>query len=117
MQNGYSLRNRARKGLRRRKSQSANDSALQLLQRSHKGVQSTENLSGDSGVKVRLDLTKKRLDTLIKAQDLVKNHGKCEFAFADINCNHSMKLKGSKGFISFTSIADLNDKLDMLNNM
>ena len=76
-----------------------------------------KSLSGDSGVKVRLDLTKKRLDTLIKAQDLVKNHGKCEFAFADINCNLSVKLKGSKGFIFFTSIADLNDKLDKLDNM
>eukprot|EP00112_Aurelia_sp_Birch-Aquarium-sp1_P001141 Seg1118.2 transcript_id=Seg1118.2/GoldUCD/mRNA.D3Y31 product="hypothetical protein" protein_id=Seg1118.2/GoldUCD/D3Y31 len=75
------------------------------------------NLSDDSNVKVRLDLTKKRLDTLIKAQDLVKNHGKCEFAFADINCNLSVKLKRSKGFTFFTSINDLNEKLDKLDNM
>ena len=52
-----------------------------------------------------------------KAQDLVKNHAKCELAFADVNCNLSVKLKGSKGFIFFTSIADLIDNLDKLDNL
>ncbi len=76
-----------------------------------------KKLSGDSHVKVGLDLAKKRLDMVKKAQDLVKNHAKCEFAFPDVNCNLSVKLKGSEGFIFFTSIADLIDKLDKLDNL
>ncbi len=76
-----------------------------------------KKLSGDFHVKVGLDLTKKRLDMVKKAQDLVKNHAKCEFAFADVNCNLSVKLKGSKGFMCFTSITDLIDKLDKLDNL
>ena len=37
--------------------------------------------------KIRLDLIRKRLSQLHKAEKFAKNHDKIEFVFANINCN------------------------------
>ncbi len=62
-----------------------------------------------NGPRIRLDLTKKRLSTLLAVQDLKRSE--IDFAFADINCNLAAKLKNGK-FIFFTSVEALLSELD-----
>ena len=57
-----------------------------------------------SSVKIRLDLTKTRLDLLISANDILKEY-KGYYAFADVNCRTRAKIGGKFNF--FESIEDL----------
>ena len=62
-----------------------------------------------NGVRIRLDLTKKRLKTLLAVKDLKR--AEIDYAFADINCNLVAKLMDGK-FIFFTSVEALLAELD-----
>ena len=62
-----------------------------------------------NGARIRLDLTKKRLKTLLAVKDL--NRADIDYAFTDINCNLVAKLKDGK-FILFTSVEALLAELD-----
>ena len=62
-----------------------------------------------NGARIRVDLTKKRLKTLLAVKDL--NRAEIDYAFADINCNLVAKLKDGK-FIFFTSVETLLAELD-----
>ena len=62
------------------------------------------------GVKIRLDLTKKRLRTLNQAIDFAKESDAIDFVFCDINCNPSARLKDG-GFVLFDSVLDLQGKI------
>ena len=64
-------------------------------------------------VKIRLDLTKLRLNILEKAQTLIDESGgdcKVAFVFADINCNLVAKMKDGK-FIHFRRLEEINTLL------
>jgi len=69
---------------------------------------SRKNAGG--GVRVILDLTKKRLSLLNDAARLVESMGCVDFVFADINCNTVTKLTEGK-FLFFKSISKLEEKL------
>ena len=62
-----------------------------------------------SSVKIRLDLTKPRLDLLISANDILKKY-KGYYAFADVNCRTRAKIGGKFNF--FDSIEDLQNLID-----
>ena len=64
-------------------------------------------------VKIRLDLTRKRLGILKDADDMTKSRDDITFVFADINCRLAAKLANGD-FIFFESIDDLNEKLDSI---
>eukprot|EP00795_Rhopilema_esculentum_P010407 gene10407-19108_t len=57
-----------------------------------------------SKVKIRLDLTKPRLNLINAANDLLKEYSD-SFAFADVNCRPRVKFKGKFSF--FESIDDV----------
>ena len=61
-------------------------------------------------IKIRLDLTRKRLGVLREAKEFVKSHTDADFVFADINCSLVLKLKNGK-FIFFNSLSNLEHKL------
>ncbi len=64
-----------------------------------------------SNVKVSLDLTKSRLRILLDAQALAaRNSDILDFAFADINCSLTAKLRNGK-FVFFNSIENLQEKV------
>ena len=67
------------------------------------------------GIRVRLDLTKKRLGLLNDAVELVENWKCVDFVFADINCNTVAKLMDGK-FVFFNSIRKLEQELEDLTN-
>ena len=68
------------------------------------------------GVRVRLDLTKKRLSLLNDAARLVESMGCVDFVFAYINCNTVAKLTEGKRLF-FNSISKLAEKLrDLINS-
>eukprot|EP00112_Aurelia_sp_Birch-Aquarium-sp1_P022274 Seg6221.2 transcript_id=Seg6221.2/GoldUCD/mRNA.D3Y31 product="hypothetical protein" protein_id=Seg6221.2/GoldUCD/D3Y31 len=52
-----------------------------------------------SFIKFRLDLTKKRLNLLILANDILKPHPNW-FAFADVNCRARVKIADSFSFFN-----------------
>ena len=62
-----------------------------------------------SSIKIRLDLTKPRLDLLINANDILKEY-KGYYAFADVNCRTRAKIGGKFNF--FDSIEDLQKLID-----
>ena len=66
-------------------------------------------------VRIRLDLTRSRLSTLLEAEDWAESCDGIDFVFADINCNLSAKLKNGK-FIFFVSVDDLQRKYDELSS-
>ena len=66
-------------------------------------------------VRIRLDLTRSRLSTLLEAANWVKNCDGIDFVFADINCNLSAKLTNGK-FLFFVSVDDLQRKYDELSS-
>ena len=70
-----------------------------------------KSLYGKSTIRIRLDLTVHRLKLLVKAQEYVKRHEKCEYIFADINCNLAVRLKDSRNFIFFSTLNELEKKL------
>ena len=63
-----------------------------------------------SGVKVRLDLTKRRFGLLKKVKDFAKLEHRIDFAFADINCAVAIKLKNGT-FIFPNSLDNLKTML------
>ena len=64
-----------------------------------------------NGVKVHLNLTKARLDLLIKASKYVKNLSNVDFVYADINCR--LKIHFSNNNESFfDSMDDLISKME-----
>ena len=65
------------------------------------------------GVTVRLDLTKCRLDLLMKANKYVKDISNVEFAYSDINCRLKVRFKNRREEF-FDSMEDLISKIDCL---
>ena len=61
-------------------------------------------------VKIRVDLTSKRMKILNAAMDIAKQSPIIDFVFADINCNVAAKLTNGN-FLYFQSIAELQEKL------
>ena len=70
-----------------------------------------KSLYGKSIIRSRLDLTIHRLKLLVKTQENVKRHEKCDYIFADINCNLAGRLKDSKNLIVFSTLNELEKKL------
>ena len=70
-----------------------------------------KSLYGKSIIRIRLDLTVHRLILLVKAQEYVKRHEKCEYIFANINCNLAVRLKDSRNFIFFSTLNELEKKM------
>ena len=68
-----------------------------------------------SDVKIRLDLTKSRLSTLIAANDFAKVSDDIEYAFADINCRLAAKLSNEKT-VFFYSMCTLRDQIAKMKN-
>ena len=56
-----------------------------------------------------LDLTKRRLELLFWAKEVIKNKPDIEFAFADINCNIGAKMK-SGNFLFFSNEQEFYEK-------
>ena len=61
-------------------------------------------------VKIRLDLTKKRIALLNKASEIAKQYPCVQFVFTDVNCNLAAKMKNG-GFIFFNSVEEFMDKI------
>ena len=59
---------------------------------------------------ISLDLTKRRLELLKSAREIVKSFDFVDFVFADINCQLKIKFKNNK-FVHFESEAELNELL------
>ena len=68
-----------------------------------------------NGIKVRLDLTKRRLSILNEAKEFAKEIPSIDFVFCDINCNLAVKLKSGQ-FLYFDSVGDLEESLNDLQN-
>ena len=58
--------------------------------------------SARNKVKIKLDLTKRRLNLMRFAQKELKEHNKVDFVLADVNCNICLKSKRGE-YISFQS--------------
>ena len=61
-------------------------------------------------VKIRFDLTKKRIVLLNKAAEIANKYSCVQFVFADVNCNLAAKRKNG-GFIFFNSVEEFKDKI------
>ena len=64
-----------------------------------------------NGVKLHIDLSKKRFKLLLDAQKYVENVGEVQFVYADINCNLKVKFRNNDESF-FTSMQELEDFLD-----
>ena len=62
--------------------------------------------------KIRLDLTKKRLDTIIKTTEMLQEKGLQGFTFADVNCSLCAKI--GNDFHYFNDEDDLTSIIDRL---
>jgi len=62
-----------------------------------------KNNALNQNIKIRLDITKARLDLLDKAKSLIVDDGPVDFVFADINCNCVARMK-SKAYKFFSDI-------------
>ena len=65
------------------------------------------------GVTLHLDLTKSRLDLLMKANKYVKDISNVDFAYSDINCRLKVRFKNRREEF-FDSMEDLISKIDCL---
>ena len=65
------------------------------------------------GVTVYVDLTKSRLDLLMKANKYVKDISNVDFAYSDINCRLKVRFKNRREEF-FDSMEDLISKIDCL---
>ena len=64
-----------------------------------------------NGVKLHIDLSKKRFKLLLDAQKYVENVGEVQFVYADVNCNLKVKFcSNDESF--FTSMQEHEDILD-----
>ena len=57
-------------------------------------------------IKVRLDLTKRRLSILNEAKEFAKSVPSIDFVFCDVNCSLAVKLKSGE-FMYFDSVGGL----------
>ncbi len=64
-------------------------------------------------VKFHLDLTNKRLNLLIQANEVLKFYPDC-FVFSDINCRTSVKI--GDDFSSFKSVDELEELIVKMND-
>ena len=64
-----------------------------------------------NGVKLHIDLSKKRFKLLLDAQKYVENVGEVQFVYADINCSLKVKFRNNYERF-FTSMQELEDFLD-----
>ena len=62
-------------------------------------------------LKIRLDLTRKRLCVLREAKEFVKSRTDADFVFANINCSLVLKQKKNGKFIFSNSVSNLENKL------
>ena len=79
----------------------------------HRTMFSRNKKALKSGVTVHLDLTKSRLDLLMKANKYVKNISKVDFGYCDINCHLKVRFKNRREEF-FNSMEDLISKIDCL---
>ena len=64
-----------------------------------------------NGVKLHIDLSKKRFKLFLDAQKYVENIGEVQFVYADVNCNLKVKFcSNDESF--FTSMQEHEDILD-----
>ncbi len=63
-----------------------------------------------NNVKIRLDLTRKRIVLLNKAAEVAENYSCVQFVFTDVNCNLAAKMN-SGGLVFFNSIEEFIDKV------
>ena len=56
-----------------------------------------------NGMKVKVDLTRRRLGILAQANEYGEMHDQIDFVFADVNCNLALRLKDG-GFVYFDSL-------------
>ena len=64
-------------------------------------------------VKVKVDLTRRRLGILIEAIEFGKSNDRADFVFANVNCNLAAKLTNGS-FVFLDSLYDLKQKLNDL---
>ena len=64
-----------------------------------------------NGVKLHIDLSKKRFKLLLDAQKYVENVGEVRFVYADVNYNLKVKFRNNDERF-FTSMQELEDFLD-----
>ena len=67
-----------------------------------------------ANVRVRLDLTKRRLNLLDKINNISKQSGDKRFAFSDVNCRLGIMDEGGKAHY-FNTLDDFSKILDNLN--
>ena len=67
-------------------------------------------------VKVHLDLTKTRIQTLDKCRSLLNEDSNVKFMFADINCNMVAKMKNEDRYVHFDTVDQFKDILQDINN-
>ena len=66
-----------------------------------------------SGITIDLDLTKSRLDLLMKANEYVKDISNADFAYFSINCRLKVRFKNRREKF-FDSMEDVISKIDCL---
>ena len=64
-----------------------------------------------NGVKLHIDLSRKRFKLLLDPQKYVENVGEVQFLYADVNCNLKVKFRNNDESF-FTSMQELEDILD-----
>ena len=67
----------------------------------HKTIVYRARKNAPKHIRFRLDLTKKRMDLLIQANEILKQHRNW-FAFADVNCRTRVKIGGKFSFFKST---------------
>ena len=72
---------------------------IKLFKDRTKVYRARKSLFGKSNIRIRLDLSVHRLKLLVQTQEYIKNQNKCEYIFADINCNLAFKIKVSRTFV------------------
>ena len=64
-----------------------------------------------NGVKVKLDLTRRRRGILTQAIEFGEKHELIDFVFTDVNCNLAVRLKDG-GFVYFESLDVLKQRVN-----
>ena len=62
----------------------------------------------ENGVKLHVDLSKKRFKLLLDAQKYVENVQEAQFVYANVNCNMKVKFRNNEESF-FTSMQELED--------
>ena len=64
-----------------------------------------------NGVKLHVDLSKKRFKLLLDAQKYVENAGEVQFVYADVNCNFKVRFRNDDASF-FSLMQELEDILN-----